>query len=115
MACSTLSAPTFLNMGITRQAWHLSGAETPDRSDNCQAGVFLGYASRKGATLLDRRLYLPAVWFTQDYQERWRACAIPADTPFQTKHELAADLVTRVVQSGRIRARWVVCDEGFGD
>ncbi len=29
------------------------------KKENCQAGVFLGYASRKGATLLDRRLYLP--------------------------------------------------------
>ena len=27
--------------------------------ENCQAGVFLGYASSKGYTLLDRRLYLP--------------------------------------------------------
>ena len=26
---------------------------------NCQAGVFVGYASRKGYTLLDRRLSLP--------------------------------------------------------
>jgi SRSO17 transposase len=26
---------------------------------NCQAGVFLGYASRQGYTLLDRRLYVP--------------------------------------------------------
>src|SRR5437763_185840 len=96
--------------GVARQWCGATG-----KKDNCQAGVFLGYASRKGATLLDRRLYLPAVWFTPDYQERWRACAIPADTPFRTKHELAADLVARVVQSGRLRARWAVCDEGFGD
>jgi SRSO17 transposase len=96
--------------GVARQWCGASG-----KKDNCQAAVFLGYASRKGATLLDRRLYLPAVWFTEAYQARWQACAIPAGTPFQTKHELAADLVTRVAQSGRIRARWAVCDEGFGD
>ncbi len=35
------------------------------KKDNCQAGVFLGYASRKGATLLDRRLYLPESWFDE--------------------------------------------------
>ena len=28
----------------------------------------------------------PRAWFTPAYQERWRACAIPPDTPFQTKH-----------------------------
>jgi SRSO17 transposase len=96
--------------GVARQWCGASG-----KKDNYQAGVFVGYASHKGYTLLDRRLYLPAIWFTQDYQARWQACAIPADTPFQTKHELAADLVERVAQSGRLRARWVVCDEGFGD
>jgi SRSO17 transposase len=30
---------------------------------NCQHGVFAAYASRKGYTFLDRRLYLPKVWF----------------------------------------------------
>ena len=29
---------------------------------NCQAGVFLGYASDHGATLVHRGLYLPAEW-----------------------------------------------------
>jgi len=96
--------------GVARQWCGATG-----KKDNCQAGVFLGYASRKGATLLDRRLYLPAAWFTEAYAERWEACAIPADTPFQTKHALAGDLVERAVRRGTLRARWAACDEGFGD
>jgi SRSO17 transposase len=51
------------------------------KKDNCQAGVFLGYASRKGATLLNRRLYLPESWFGEDHQELWQACQIPDGTP----------------------------------
>ena len=85
------------------------------KKENCQAGVFLGYASRKGATLLDRRLYLPESWFAEDHQALWQDCQIPDDVPFQTKHELAAQLVEGIMQAGRLRARWVVCDEGFGD
>jgi SRSO17 transposase len=85
------------------------------KKDNCQAGVFLGYASRKGATLLDRRLYLPESWFGEDHQELWQDCRIPEGTPFQTKHELAAQLVEKVMADRRLRARWVVCDEGYGD
>ncbi len=96
--------------GVARQWCGATG-----KKDNCQAGVFLGYASRKGATLLDRRLYLPAAWFTEAYAERWQACLIPADTPFQTKHALAGDLVERAVRRGTLRARWATCDEGFGD
>src|SRR5256886_2745785 len=98
------------SVGVARQWCGATG-----KKDNCQAGVFLGYASRKGATLLDRRLYLPAAWFTAEYQERWRACAIPADTPFRTKHELAAGLGERVAQRGRLRGRWVGCGEGLWD
>ncbi len=96
--------------GVARQWCGATG-----KKDNCQAGVFLGYASRKGATLLDRRLYLPQAWFTPEYRERWQACLIPPGTPFQTKQALAGDLVERAVQRGTLRARWVTCDEGFGD
>jgi SRSO17 transposase len=96
--------------GVARQWCGATG-----KKDNCQAGVFLGYASRKGATLLDRRLYLPQAWFTPEYRERWQACLIPSGTPFQTKQALARDLVERAVQRGTLRAHWVTCDEGFGD
>jgi len=98
------------SVGVARQ-WcgHTS------KRDNCQAGVHLGYASRRGYTLLGRRLYLPAAWFTAAYRARWRACGIPRGTAFQTKHELAATLVETARQAGALRARWVVCDEGYGD
>ncbi|HKF37713.1 MAG TPA: IS701 family transposase [Ktedonobacteraceae bacterium] len=85
------------------------------KKDNCQAGVFLGYASRKGATLLDRRLYLPESWFAEDHRPLWQDCQIPDEIAFQTKHNLAAQLVENVMASGRLQARWVVCDEGYGD
>jgi SRSO17 transposase len=43
--------------GVQRQ---YSG--TAGRVENCQIGVFLGYASRKGHALIDRALYLPEGW-----------------------------------------------------
>jgi SRSO17 transposase len=95
--------------GVARQWCGASG-----KKDNCQAGVFVGYASRRGYTLLDRRLYLPDLWFSPEYQERWRACAIPPQTPFATKPTLAADLVEGILASDTVRARWLTCDEGFG-
>ncbi len=98
------------SVGVARQWCGHTG-----KQDNCQAGVHLGYARRRGDTLLDRRLYLPAAWFTEAYQERWRACGVPRGTPFQTKHDLAGDLVEAITGDRRVRARWVVCDEGYGD
>ena len=43
--------------GVQRQ---YSG--TAGRVENCQVGVFLGYASRHGHALIDRALYLPETW-----------------------------------------------------
>jgi SRSO17 transposase len=81
---------------------------------NCQAGVFVGYASRRGYTLLDRRLYLPEQWFSPAYDQRWQAARIPAGTVFATKPALAAEMVEAIVASGQLRARWLTCDEGYG-
>lgn len=97
------------SVGVARQWCGATG-----KKENCQAGVFLGYASRKGYTLLDRRLYLPESWFTADYEERWRAGRIPDGTAFQTKPELAAAMVAAVRAERWLRARWAACDEDFG-
>lgn len=82
---------------------------------NCQAGVFLGYASAQGATLLDRRLYLPQSWVNDPaYAERRQKCGIPADVGFQTKNELGLEMIRDVVNAGTLRCRWLAADEAFG-
>jgi SRSO17 transposase len=82
--------------------------------DNCQAGVFAAYASRKGYTLLDRRLYLPEEWFDAPHRERWCKCSIPDATRFKTKQVLALEMVQASVTEGGPRFRWLTCDEAFG-
>src|ERR687894_320340 len=82
---------------------------------NCQAGVFLGYASRQGYTLLDRRLYLPQEWVEDAaYAARREACGVPAGMPFLTKPQLGGAMIRAGRQAGTLRCRWVACDEGFG-
>src|SRR5713101_1197719 len=97
------------SVGVARQWCGSTG-----KKDNCQAGVYVGYASRKGYTLLDCRLYLHEAWFADDHQERWVACAIPDEVLFQTKPQLAATMVEEVMHAHRLRARWLACDEGYG-
>ena len=97
------------SVGVARQWCGASG-----KTANCQAGVYLGYASRRGYTLLDRRLYLHASWFAEDHHELWRACAIPNEVRFQTKLDLAAEMVEQLQKQRRVRARWLACDEGYG-
>lgn len=55
------------SVGVARQYCGALG-----KIANCQAGVFVAYASRQGYTLLDRRLYMPAAWFTPAYRARRR-------------------------------------------
>jgi SRSO17 transposase len=82
---------------------------------NCQAGVFLGYVSPQGYTLLDRRLYLPQEWVTDGaYAERRKACGVPEGISFTTKPMLGWMMIQAVMQAGTLRCRWVVCDEAFG-
>ncbi len=81
---------------------------------NCQASVVACYASRYGYTLVDRRLYLHKSWFTPEYRTRWERCGIPDETPFRTRPELAAELVTTLKQRQHLPFDWVTCDEGFG-
>jgi SRSO17 transposase len=82
---------------------------------NCQAGVFVGYVSLQGYTVLDRRLYVPAEWLTDDtYTERRQQCGLPPDLTFKTKPALAQEMLAAVVQSQALRCRWVVADEAFG-
>jgi SRSO17 transposase len=82
---------------------------------NCQEGVFALYASRQGYAFLDKRLYIPALWFTADYQTRWQACGIPADLTFHTEPELGLAMITQLVQRAVVPFRWVTCDARYGE
>jgi SRSO17 transposase len=82
---------------------------------NCQAGVFLAYASSRGYTLLDRRLYLPEDWASSEaFAARRKRCGVPEDLAFATKPELGAEMIEAVVTDAQLRCRWVTADEAFG-
>ncbi len=97
------------SVGVARQWCGRLG-----KVENCQVGVLAAYASRKGYTLLDRRLYLPQEWFEEDHRERWEKCDIPDEITFKTKPELALEMLKAVVAEGTLRFRWVACDEAYG-
>lgn len=78
---------------------------------NAQVGVFLAYASDKGAAFIDRALYLPRAW--TDDQVRRSEAGIPTTTSFRSKIELAEQLLARAFEAG-VPARWVTADAGYG-
>jgi len=94
------------SVGVARQ---YSG--TAGRIENCQVGVFLGYATARGRALLDRALYLPKEWAT-DRPRRERA-GVPPAVGFATKISLARQMVERAVATG-VPAAWVTADAVYG-
>ena len=90
-------------MGVKRQ---YSG--TAGRIENCQIGVFLGYASPNGFAFLDRELSLPEEW-AGDPERRKRA-GVLEDVEFATKPELARRMLQRAWDAG-VPCRWVTADE----
>ena len=92
--------------GVARQ---YSG--TAGRVENCQVGVFLGYATDTGRALLDRALYLPKEWATD--ADRREEAGVPEEVEFATKILLARRMVERAAASG-VPARWVTADAVYG-
>jgi SRSO17 transposase len=92
--------------GVARQ---YSG--TAGRVENCQIGVFLGYATSVGRTFLDRELYLPKAW-AEDRERRVEA-RVEEGVEFATKPELAMRMLGRAIDAG-VPAGWVTADEVYG-
>ncbi len=60
------------SLGVAKQYCGTIG-----KVDNCQVGVFAAYASRYGYALLDKRLFIPQIWFTDEYASRREKCQMP--------------------------------------
>lgn len=95
------------SVGVKRQ---YSG--TAGRVENCQIGVFLGYATNKGFAFLDREIYLPQEWAND--QQRREAAGIPESVEFATKPQLARVMLERARAAG-VALAWVTADTVYGN
>ena len=105
------------SVGVARQYCGRLG-----KVENCQSGVFVGYAGPEGHALLAADLYLPRQWLSNDpedpereaFRERRKKTGVPDDTPFATKPERALEMIREVRKTGLFPARWVGVDATFG-
>jgi SRSO17 transposase len=78
--------------------------------DNGQVGIYMGYASGKEHALADMRLYLSKDW-TKDKARR-NKCGVPRHIRYQTRHELALDMLKN---NGRyLPHAWIAGDDEMG-
>jgi SRSO17 transposase len=78
--------------------------------DNCQVGIYLGYASGVEHALVDVRLFLPQAW-AKDKKRRKR-CGVPPEVRFRTRHELALDMLD--MNGPQLPHGWVAGDDEMG-
>ena len=101
----------FLKKGAKSAGVQRQYTGTAGRIENCQVGVFLGYASRHGHALIDRALYLPEGWAGDP--GRRAGAGVPAAVAFATKPKLG--LADAGAGAGRRRAgAWVTGDSVYG-
>ncbi|MFG1850191.1 IS701 family transposase, partial [Micromonospora carbonacea] len=101
----------FLKKGIKSAGVQRQYSGTAGRTENCQLGVFLAYATPAGRTLVDRELYLPRGWC--DDPARRAEAAISPGVGFATKPALGLRMLDRAIAAG-LPARWVTADEAYG-
>jgi SRSO17 transposase len=93
------------SVGVARQWCGRLG-----KVENCQVGVYMAYVSRKEHEIVDMRLYLPKEW-TKDRARRKEA-GIPTSIKFQTRHELALQMLDQ--QAALLPHAWVAGDDEMG-
>jgi SRSO17 transposase len=101
----------FLKKGTKSAGVQRQYTGTAGRTENCQIGTFLAYASSKGRALIDRELYLPKSW--TDDRERCRAADIADEVPFATKNEHFKWMLQRAIDA-EVPFAWVTADEAYG-
>jgi SRSO17 transposase len=110
-AVLVLDETGFLKKGVKSAGVQRQYSGTAGRIENSQIGVFLGYASCHGHTLIDRALYLPESW-TEDRARCAEAC-VPASVGFATKPTLGRTMLARAFAAG-IPCAWVTGDCVYG-
>jgi SRSO17 transposase len=97
------------SIGVARQYCGSLG-----KVENCQVGVFAGYVSESGYALVDKRLFMPEKWFTEEYAERRQKCNLPEDVVFKTKPELAAKMLQALRAEHVLPFKYVLADSLYG-
>jgi SRSO17 transposase len=101
----------FIKKGIRSAGVQRQYSGTAGRTENCQVGVFLAYASVYGHALIDRELYLPQSW--AEDPDRRRAASIPQEVEFTTKPRQAQAMISRAIEA-RVPFAWFTADEVYG-
>jgi len=93
------------SVGVSRQWCGRLG-----KVDNCQVGIFLGYATRREHALVDMRLYVPKCWIKD--RPRRKRCGVPKGLRYRTRHNLSLEMLDR--RGPQLPHAWIAGDDEMG-
>src|SRR2546425_8877792 len=96
-------------VGVARQYCGTLG-----KVEHSQVGVFAAYASRHGYALVDKRLFMPEQWVTEDYKDSRDKCNVPKAVTFHTKPQVAGEMFQAIRSKGRLPCKSIVADCLYG-
>ena len=82
--------------------------------ENCQSGIYASYISDKGYELIDSRLYIPEPWFSDEYAVRRRKADLPSRLTYQTRIEIALNMLAQIEDEALFEYGWVLGDTLYG-
>jgi SRSO17 transposase len=82
---------------------------------NGQVGVYLGYASCRGYSLIEGRLFIPDQWFEEEHTEQRQACGVSEYLVFKTKPEIGLELLENALKRDNLPFSWLAADALYGD
>ena len=106
--------------GMPKQGQHSAGVArqycgATGKICSCQVGVFVGYASSKGYTLVGGQLFVPQDWFGEQMAALRQEVGLPKELTFLTKPQIAVEMLQAIVSRGSLLARWVAADALYGN
>jgi len=82
---------------------------------NGQVGVYFGYASRKGYSLIEGQLFMPEKWLEEEHAKQRQGCGVPEDLVFKTKPEIGLELLENALKRDNLPFSWLAADALYGD
>ena len=106
--------------GMPQQGHHSAGVAHQScgalgKVCSCQVGVFVGYASRKGYTLVGGQLFVPEHWVGEQMAALRQEVGLPIDLTFRTNPQIAVDVRHASAERGLVLGRWVAADALYGN
>jgi SRSO17 transposase len=83
------------------------------KTENCQVGVFLVGVTPGGTAALDAQLFLTEGWAAD--RKRRKKTRVPKHIKFQTKPQIAVEMIRRTRAAGKVSPDWIVADSLYGD